>query len=358
MQREIKLSVFTVFCYGTGESHEKTNNIISQFTKACETDSIHIDGPGLLGFEVKSNAAAGTRQIIDWLKKQNDINNQINISGFSRGSITCIYIANNLKRQEEQLKNKENELALSGKQLDPEDKKLLNQLEKIDLNLFLQDPVAGISDKGKMDARVIPDNVKNYVAIIQLDEMRRDFKPQDITRVIFASPQTTKVSTLVMYGNHSDNTKIKNDNMVAGPQIVWHSLYQFLTQHGTGFKDGKIPEIIYSDKFKGPNELSQLPDNLTAKDLLLLFNKNHEERDHYKKSGLKTNLTDGIPVPRTKRTVNKHLEFYVKDSDFFTNQLERELFKLTYPKTFNYLFEHNQFDLRFPDDSNSESRTI
>lgn len=350
------MATFTVYCYGTGENHRETNNIISQFSKASdEENSIHVDGPSLLGTEVKANSVRAAGQIINWLKSQEGENHNINLTGFSRGSVTSIYIANNLKREEEALAAKEQQLMSEGKQLEAGDKKLLTQLKNINLNLFLMDPVAGMSDKSKMDGRVIPDNVKNFVAVYQTDEMRRDFKPQDLTRLIIDSPQTTKVSLLPMYGNHSDTTKIKSDQMIAGPQIMWHSLHQFLTQHGTRFKEDKKPEIVYSNNYKPP---MALPDNPSAKELLKLFSANHEERDAYLASGLTSKLSDGIPTPRTQRTLNNHLQFYVKNSDFFTNQLERELFKITYPKTFNYLFEKNQFDIRFPNDSHSSKADV
>lgn len=342
------MTTFTVFCYGTGEKNGETNNIISQFSAACkEGESTYIDGPGLLGTEVQANADEGTARILNWLQSQEGDNHTINLAGFSRGSVTSIYIANNLKRQEEALTLKKQQLIQEGRQLEPREKKLLTQLKNINLNLFLMDPVAGMSDKSKMDGRVLPDNVKSCVTVLQTDEMRRDFKPQDITRLVVSSPKT-KVTMLPMYGNHSDNTKIKSDGMTAGPQIVWHSLHQFLTQHGTRFKGDAKPEIVYSKGYKPP---MPLPPNPSGKELLELFSLNHEERGAFLKSGMKMNLSDGMPVPRAPRTLNKHLRFYVKNSDFFTNQLERELFKIAYPKIFNYLFEKNQFDIRFPNES-------
>lgn len=347
------MATFTVFCYGTGESQAKSNNIISQFSKACRPgESVYIDGPGLLGTEVEANARRGANQIIGWLNGQDANAHNINLAGFSRGSVTSIYIANYLKDEQKRLAAKEQKLGLEGRQLDAGEKKLLTQLQNINLNLFLMDPVAGMTDKSKMEGRRIPDNVKSVVAVIQTDEMRRDFKPQDITRLVVESPQT-KVSMLPMYGNHSDIVKIKNNNMTAGPQIAWHSLHQFLTQHGTRFTNDAKPQIVNSE-----GEFSDLPANPSAKQLLELFSQNHEQRAAFLKSGVKCKPFDGLPVPRAPRSINEHLHFYVKNSDFFTNQLERELFKITYPKTFNYLFEKNRFDIRFPNDSASSKEDV
>lgn len=351
------MTTLTVFCYGTGENQRQTNNIITQFYNACSNkqDSICIDGPGLLGTEVRHLANNATNQIIRWLQNQPDDAHDINLAGYSRGAIVSTYIANNLRRVELALARKERILSLSGKELSSTNKKLLNQLQKISLNLFLTDPVAGMGKKGSMDGRIIPDNVKNYVAVLQMDEMRRDFKPQDMSRIIIQSPEKTQVSVLPIYGNHSDTTKIKSDQMTTAPKILWYSLHQFLVEHGTIFNEDKVPQIVYQEHYKAAHDI---PPIQSASELLELFNELHEERSAYLESGMQMRLHDGIPVPRVKRTLNSNLNLYVKNSDFFINQLERELFKITYPKVFNYLFEQNQFDLRFPEDSNSTKEQI
>jgi len=284
-----------------------------------------------LGTEVPRNAETGAQKLLDWLKVQPGENHNINLSGFSRGSITCIRIANILKRKQEELEH--------NPQADPG---LLKKLQKLDLNMFLMDPVAGMSDKGNMDGRVIPDNVNNYLAVLQKDERRRDFKPQDLSRAIIADPAKTKVSMLPMYGNHSDTTKVKKAGMVSGPTLMWYSLHHFLTGHGTKFQDDKIPQITTSEKVR-----TDLPPNPSAKDLLKLFSTNHTERDAYLKSGLASKLTDGIPTPRIERSFNKNSPYYVKNSNFFVNQMERELFKVAYPKVFNHLFERGRLDQRY-----------
>ncbi|MCL9683155.1 DUF5621 domain-containing protein [Legionella maioricensis] len=350
---------FTLFAYGTGESHEKTHNIVSQFAKSCVSKSIHLNGPDWLGRKVQPNAEEGAREIIKWLKAQSDDKNSINMTGFSRGSVTCIRIANILQSKKDELEKKENQ---DPESLNTEDKKLLVRLKQLDLNLFLMDPVAGLMDKSVKESRVIPEIVTNYVAVLQKDERRRDFKPQDMTRIIVANPQKTNVTLLPMYGNHSDTTKIKSKEMDSGPILAWYALHQFLTQNGTKFAEDKMPQIAFSDSYldetgnKRPSV--DLPPNPSPRELLKLFTEHHQNRPAYLKSGLVSKLNDGIPAPRTERTLNDHAEFYVKNSEFFVNQLERELFKIAYPKSFNYLFENNMKDRRFPTDSGSEKAEV
>ncbi|KTD42389.1 DUF5621 domain-containing protein [Legionella quateirensis] len=342
------MAPLTVFAFGTGEQSHKTKNIISQFSEACISDHLIIEGPDWLGREVKGNAKNAARRIVKWLSAQNSMDNTLNLTGFSRGSVTCIHIANRLKQFESYLEHR-------AKPLNVQQTKLLAQLKALKLNLFAIDPVAGMSDKGEKLARTIPDNVKNYIALLQMDEMRRDFKPQDITRTIIMSPEQTKVSMLPMYGNHSDNTKIKNEKMQSGAKISWYILHHFLTHNGTLFINNQLPPIIAHHLEQGVTELPEQPD---AKNLLKLCSLHHKEREHYLISGQEFKIHDGIPLPRIARTLNNHLKYYVKNSQFFTNQLERELFKISYPRTFNYLFEKNQFDERFPHNSASTKQEV
>lgn len=341
------MATFTVFAFGTGErSGMEKKNIIHQFSEACSGDHTVIEGPDALGTKVPTNAKEKSIEIINWLSNQNDDENTINLTGFSRGSVTCMRIANLLKLSEQSLEKRKDTLS-------PEETTLLRRLKALNINIFAIDPVAGLSDKYHAHAREIPDNVKNFVAILQMDEMRRDFKPQDMSRIILASPSTTKLSLLPMYGNHSDSTKIKNQGMQSGPTLVWYALHKFLTQHGTTFKDDKAPQIVKADM-----TYLDLPEDPTSKDLLRLFTLHHQERKNYLESGKAPKVADGIPLPRQIRSFNSKLECYVKNSDFFTNQLERELFKITYPKVFNYLFEKNQLDLLFPEQSACDKEDV
>jgi hypothetical protein len=418
------MATYTGFCFGTGEtSTMKKKNIISQFSEACAGEKFVRKGPGVLGVEVVPNAQQSVDEVVGWLLQQTDDENTLNLTGFSRGAVTCIVIANQLNGLERKIDQE--------RPLTSENDKLLKRLKKLEINIFAIDPVAGMHDKGKMDRRVIPNNVKDCVAVFQVDEMRRDFKPQDSTRIIIASPKTTRVSMLLMYGNHTDTTKTKR-NMASGAAIIWHCFYQFLTQHGTIFNEGSMPRMVITDKRnlhlmselpeeaehykkyknsyiliekdntralyyvksdgmgykeeditdfnafeakiraqrdKGKTKLSlegtfysdlapfsSDPDKQQSKELLKLFAQHHQEREAYAKSGKKVKLADGLPVARAYRRLNKHLDFYVKNPDFFVNQLERELFKISYPRGFNYFFEKNQKDLGFP--SNSEENNV
>lgn len=98
----------------------------------------------------------------------------VNLVGWSRGAVTCMRITN-----------------------------LMHEVfaDEITCNVFAVDPVAG-QDAGKKmaDTQVLHANVRNYVGILAMHEMRSTFKPQDWSRV--RAPDTTAIF-LPMPGVHN-----------------------------------------------------------------------------------------------------------------------------------------------------------
>ncbi|TAL65458.1 MAG: hypothetical protein EPN84_01430 [Legionella sp.] len=342
------MAAFTIFAFGTGESSKVTYNVISQFAETCETDHLVINGPDLLGRRVVRNATNATEGIIQWLEAQTSIENNLNLVGFSRGAVTHMRVANYLQMKESELSKKETPLT-------DQEKLLLEKIKHLKIHILAIDPVAGIGDKGKYYSRNIPKNVKSFVAFYQMDERRVDFKPQDITRLIIESPADTQVSLLPLYGNHAEAIRIRTSRKRTAPMLVWHSLYHFLVQHGTTFEGDQIPHIL---NIENGDTMLEETKALTAKDWLELYSQHKEERPAYLGSGNVLSLFDGIPAARRIRSLNFQRAFYVKNHGFFTNQFERGLLKITYPKVFNYLFERNMRDERFPEDSQCSQEQV
>ncbi|MFZ4077282.1 MAG: DUF5621 domain-containing protein, partial [Legionellaceae bacterium] len=306
-------------------------NIISKFSKACTAPKLILEGPHLLGTEVKPNIKKAVHAILARLNSAPEQDQyQVNMVGSSRGGITCLMIATALKKYTNQLRQSN------------ENPALLKKLECLALNIFALDPVVGLGAKHHLESRLISDNVKNYIAFVQLDEMRRDFKPQDLSRIIVESQEKTTVTMLPMYGNHTAAIKIKDLQKTSTARMAWISLYAFLNEHGTVFEKG-MPDFALEKKAKAPLTLS-LSD---PKGLLSLCNEQHKEREHYLSYGKRHKTGDSLFL-RKQRRLYQHREMYVEDSDFFLNQWERSLFKMTYPRVFNYLFERNRYDPDFP----------
>ncbi len=342
---------YTLIAFGTGESYQMPKkNFLTQFFDYCmgteDEDKSYLDGPSLLGLEVKPNAKEGHRRIIAWLEGKTDQEDLIvNLAGFSRGAVTCIHIANRLNRHKKELE------AIPEEKRSDAQKSLLAKFERLQLNLFVVDPVAGYTAKATEEARVIPEIVSNYVSILQLDEGRRDFKPQDNTRIIVENPRSTRVAMLPLYGHHSASIKDKGKGMDSAAQIVWSALHSFLSHNGSEYAE--IPSMVNSNT-KDEIDVKEKSNEALCDD----FARHHAQRDNYAAESKKVILTDSLPTVRVPRKMNQHVELYVRDSDFFVNKLERELFKITYPKTFNYLFEGNKKDPRFPGASGSSKEDV
>ncbi len=354
-------SSYTLIAFGTGQTYGKgEEDFLKKFYDACSAPNIaaevaqsasrsqksYCDGPGLAGFEVEGHTQTEFDNIIKWLNGIEELGvTNLNLTGFSRGAVTCIRIANRLNAHRNSLEAKPDK--------SPEENALLSKLKKLDINLFLVDPVAGYMAKSDPEASVIPGNVTRCISILQLHEMRRDFKAQTLGYLHVEDPSKTDFTELPMYGNHSDSTKEKNAKMDSAPHILWGMLYPYLSAHGTEFNNGVVPDMA-EYKAKG----TPWDKNITPKNLLNEFGRHHAQEDAYEAYGRRRNPVDSLPTLRTPRKINQHLECYVRDSDFFINKFERELFKISYPKTFNYLFEMNRFDLRSPSTSASTKEVV
>ena len=137
---------------------------------------------------------------------------RINMIGWSRGAVTCLRMANWIK-----------EFYGSG----------------FEVNIFAIDPVAGLDAGTKLrDTFTIPDIVKDYVAVLALDEKRNDFKPQDLTRIVIQDKAKSNVVFLPFPGVHNTPVLKKAHDLTEVTDVVRALAYSFLRQHGTQFKVG------------------------------------------------------------------------------------------------------------------------
>ncbi len=342
-----------IFCLGSGQAYRKedgrpkSNNVNTQFFDACNggedepKDGYHpegyvrgknllLDGPQKKGGiydpqKITTNVESAIKQITAWIATETTRPYKINLSGFSRGSTTCLRIANELQ-----------DLIDAGKITLPGGEIL--KRNDFEINIFAEDPVAGFTDKGNVKNRKIPSIVKNYVATIQMDEDRRGFNAQDKSRVIVES-EKTNVTFLPMPGHHSASNSVKKIKTKEVAMLQHKLKYDFFVAHGHQFK--KNPELAVS-KLIADKVRTEIP-------ALELYANAKKNRAAYKKRSRGFQHKD-VPLPGKKRSFNDNLEDYVTDS-FFVNQHERELFKRIYPKTFNYLFEKNRTDKLDPENT-------
>ena len=215
--------------------------------------------------------------------------------GWSRGAVTCLRMANWIK-----------EFLGNG----------------ISINIFAIDPVAGLDAGEKLkDTYTIPDIVKQYLGVLMLDEMRGDFKPQDLSRIQTADSAQTKVAFLPFPGVHNTPVLLKDAQLGEVTRLVRAIAYKFLTLHGTQFK---TPEATYTNA-----QMCEMYADAVLK------------RAGYKgmmKSTMMAKQSGGL----TDRTARVQVANYVSaDAAFFLNEHHRLCFEASAHDVYNYFFTHN-----------------
>ncbi|EAR22423.1 hypothetical protein [Nitrococcus mobilis] len=151
----------------------------------------------------------------------------VNLIGWSRGAVTCLKTANKLFEVFE---------------------------DTINVNIFAVDPVPGGLNAVTDDIRFIPPNVRNYAAILALDENGCLFEALDRSTVAFMAPRSQHgpggnpdslnpshvkphVHFLPFPGNHSDvvNSGLSSQAVANSPRLIRHLAWKFLRAHGTEF---------------------------------------------------------------------------------------------------------------------------
>jgi len=222
----------------------------------------------------------------------------VNMLGWSRGAVTCTKLAFKLR------------------EIFPD----------MAVNIFAVDPVAGIGNKGDVDASTIRGNVRNYFAVLSMHETRGFFKPQDTKRVTFTNPGTNAIF-LPFPGNHGGQVnldKTVKKDLGESAQMAWFLAWMFLDNFGTQFTSPPSPTYDALDQC-----------NLYAKMQLKM--------PGYKKTspGRLQALMGGR---KTRDFLNNRIEQYVKYSDFFINEHHRRIFKRTLPDLYRWVFENQGSD--------------
>lgn len=319
------MPAFSIFALGTLESAEKERSIITQFYHACTGPKLILDGLNKIWnpSRVEYNVTLAVHDVILWLNSEAELEKtsdsspakyRINLTGYSRGGVTCTMIANRLQAylEKNKLKNK------YGKTI---------SINDVELNIFALDPVAGLFEKRYHESKNIPSIVKNYIATLQMHDYRKDFVPQDLSRVRVEDTRKSNVVFLPMYGYHSASTKIMDEKLSHTVEISWQLLSRFFKKNGTPI-DG-IPAIPNkAGKFTSTREMSN-------QELLNLFALAKENRAIYEAKSEKGFSLSGIGG----RSFVKRLDDYVEEPEFFLNQAERNIFKNTYPNVYKYFFE-------------------
>jgi hypothetical protein len=229
----------------------------------------------------------------------------VNMCGWSRGGVTCIRIANKMYE-------------VFG--------------EDVRVNIFAVDPVAGKQAGNTMqDTRVIPANVDHFFAILAMHEMRKTFKPQDLSRIEVQDPGQTRVLYLPMPGVHNEQV-ISSQTSRESAEVSRSLAYGFLQSFGTRF-DG------------APSPFLNSPANMAlhyAK-MVLDLGVYHAHQT----SGTKNRLVGG-GLRRRAFNREEHAKHYVTGGkgSYWVNEHHRACFKRAFPNLYADIFRSDIPTLR------------
>ncbi len=335
------MSVFTIYCHGSGGHRDKPDKEIVSFMGRRAVgeeyrDYLILDGVGgkpsgknnpnpmagtfnwasrgkeakgktpleLGGGRTKGATAANisghgvednARHALVVLGDLPTLPTTVNMVGWSRGAVTALVIAN----------------------------MLWDIFSQVRVNIFAFDPVAG-QDAGRgesesaLSRRKIPPSVTNYVGLLATGENRKTFSPQDLSRVIIQNPPSSNVLFLPFPGKHSTAPQNNDPKAMDVTNIAWTLVHRFFQQMGT--VQAGYPMLQSNGE------------------MLESYSRILNRGDVYggiKQKGLKQRL---IGKGFGARDMTQHLEQYTKHSDYFVNEHHRTLFKRALPRMYEWLF--------------------
>lgn len=232
----------------------------------------------------------------------------VNLTGWSRGAVTCIRIANALHKI----------------------------FPSIKCNIFAIDPVAGWNAGEDEINKNLPVSVKNFYAVLSAHERRGAFKPQDFSKLNYCG-RATNVLFLPMPGTH-DQQVIKKDGIEESFYLTATMAYTFLVWFGTNLdyfegviQDGQLICEKYSLlRFK----MGRLPSKEGGAGLF-------EGAFKKKQSSFGKDFLMGGFHRRREFAKSKNMKSYVVGgkSGFWVNEHHREVFKTTYGDLYHKIFE-------------------
>lgn len=224
--------------------------------------------------------------VLKSLAHKKELPDTINMMGWSRGAVTCIRIAHFMN-------------------IDP-------LFSHIPINIFAVDPVAGAGHDNEVEAYTIGRNVKNYVATLAVDEVRKGFNPM--------VPPLLQISTQCNYaiidlpGIHSDTAKgLKSSS----GKLTFHLCQKFLLQHGSNLDN----QLVNKYNLQVTQQLAEYSKILEG----------HHVSKAKKKNDTMAILKAGIAT-QDRAAKSSFLQSY------FANPHHLEIFKKSFPITFQKFF--------------------
>ncbi len=244
----------------------------------------------------------------------------INLAGFSRGADNAVRLANAIA---EKYTRKE-----------------------VVVNIFALDPVPGPMRQDATKARLIPDIVDNYEAVLMRNDTRTAFKVRDKRNITVQNPNKTNVKYHIYRGVHSQGNYFYADPLAArdkafdeelpndvkqseAARLVCHDLSEFAENHGIKLKEPSLNHVQYADSVDRKSIQAARLDNQAK--LASYIRMMQADFDTTQKK-VKDKLKDA-----PARDFTTHLEdYFLHGKDYFIDRTHMEL-------VFERLFNSDQY---------------
>lgn len=221
---------------------------------------------------------------------------RVNLVGWSRGAVTCIRIAHKMYE-------------VFG--------------DSIECNIFGVDPVAGMDAGEKMtDTQVLHPNVRRYIGVLAMHEMRKTFSPQDWGRMAL-DPAVTTAILLPMPGVH--NAQVIPSTPADAAYVTRNLAAGFLRSLGT-----PLNATPY-------NHLSTPADMCEAYGRLVLSLSEHKSYQTHKFG----DRVVGTGLRRREFAKHSKMDLYTRGGkeSYWINEHHRACFEAAYPRAYQAIFE-------------------
>lgn len=238
----------------------------------------------------------------------------INFFGFSRGADINLYAINELKKH-----YSEDLIA--------------------DIHVVSIDHVPGPWRDNVREARLIPDNVSDYQAVLMEDDDRSIFAAQDKTKLVVQDPVKTNLDYTIYHGMHNDAARFTKDpysdeNKTNDSGILlWDFVQRFANKYCLVDKKAKLH---YTQKGEKGYEV------LTDKDPLQLDDLQRLQTYARMQANVKKYRDHNPAWANARREfVGRKRDYFWHGYNVFQDKYHMKLFKKQFPAIFDVFFQQN-----------------
>jgi hypothetical protein len=265
---------------------------------------------GLLTGDGFEDAIIEAKQVIKRLIDTGHKPLTLNLAGFSRGADNILRLSNELNA--------------------------IYTRDELIINIFAIDPVPGPKRQLATRARIIPELVQDYVAVLQRDESRSVMEVQAKSHLVRQNPSMTTQTYHLYHGPHTAGNYLDDisANEALNPEkhhttrLVYDDLSKFALAHGVKLRNGmkSLNHVVYGAEKSAPSKA------LSEGERFYLYN-----------NMLTKHQQDTQKHTVVQREFVSHLsDYFLHGKDYFINTAHMLSFQKRFPNFFDHFFQQGQ----------------